>query len=70
MHARNLGVVFGREYPETYPSRRCTDDYLFNVATLMRSPDPGAEFSDMAGKALCIEWLVENALRVFDQQSL
>ncbi|RPD57622.1 RhoGAP-domain-containing protein [Lentinus tigrinus ALCF2SS1-7] len=33
--------------------------------TLMRSPDPGAEFSDMAGKALCIEFLVENAPRIF-----
>ena len=35
----------------------------------MRSPDPSAEFSDMAGKALCIEFLIENAQRVFDQQS-
>ncbi|KAF8906585.1 hypothetical protein CPB84DRAFT_1675734 [Gymnopilus junonius] len=34
--------------------------------TLMRSRDPGAEFSDMAGKALFIEWLVENAPRVFE----
>ncbi|RDX47917.1 RhoGAP-domain-containing protein [Lentinus brumalis] len=33
--------------------------------TLMRSPDPGAEFSDMAGKALCIEYLVENAPHIF-----
>lgn len=33
--------------------------------TLMRSPAPGAEFSDMAGKALLIEWLVENAPFVF-----
>ncbi len=31
----------------------------------MRSPDPGAEFSDMAGKALCIEYLVENAPHIF-----
>ena len=38
------------------------------TATLMRSPDPAAEFSDMAGKALCIEWLIENAPRVFDSQ--
>ncbi|TBU61671.1 RhoGAP-domain-containing protein [Dichomitus squalens] len=36
--------------------------------TLMRSPDPAAEFSDMAGKALCVEWLIENAQRVFDSQ--
>ena len=35
----------------------------------MRSPDPSAEFSDMAGKALCVEWLVENALDIFDQVS-
>ncbi|KAH9485348.1 N-chimaerin [Psilocybe cubensis] len=34
--------------------------------TLMRSRDPAAEFSDMAGKALFIEWLVENAMEVFD----
>ncbi|PPQ68189.1 hypothetical protein CVT25_015021 [Psilocybe cyanescens] len=34
--------------------------------TLMRSRDPAAEFSDMAGKALFIEWLVENAPEVFD----
>ena len=27
----------------------------------MRSPDPSAEFSDMAGKALTVEWLVEHA---------
>ncbi|KDR75947.1 hypothetical protein GALMADRAFT_248760 [Galerina marginata CBS 339.88] len=34
--------------------------------TLMRSRDPGAEFSDMAGKALFIEWLVDNAPEVFN----
>ncbi|CAK5281481.1 unnamed protein product, partial [Mycena citricolor] len=33
--------------------------------TLMRSADPGAEFSDMAGKALSIEWLIENAPQAF-----
>ncbi|KAG6813638.1 hypothetical protein H0H92_008874 [Tricholoma furcatifolium] len=33
--------------------------------TLMRSPDPAQEFSDMAGKALSVEWLVENAPRIF-----
>ncbi|TFK75276.1 RhoGAP-domain-containing protein [Pluteus cervinus] len=33
--------------------------------TLMRSRDPGAEFSDMAGKALSIEWMVENATNIF-----
>jgi len=34
--------------------------------TLMRSRDPNAEFSDMAGKALSIEWLVENAPSMFE----
>ncbi|KAJ3903803.1 signal transducer [Lentinula edodes] len=34
--------------------------------TLMRSRNPGAEFSDMAGKALSIEWLVESAPQVFN----
>ncbi|KAF8894145.1 hypothetical protein BD779DRAFT_1669623 [Infundibulicybe gibba] len=33
--------------------------------TLMRSRDPAAEFSDMAGKALSIEWLVDNAPLIF-----
>ncbi|KAH9998485.1 hypothetical protein BJV74DRAFT_883173 [Russula compacta] len=33
--------------------------------TLMRSRNPGTEFSDMAGKALTIEWLVENAPTIF-----
>ncbi|KAJ7188362.1 hypothetical protein C8R46DRAFT_1054562 [Mycena filopes] len=33
--------------------------------TLMRSRDPAAEFSDMAGKALSIEWCIENAQRIF-----
>ncbi|KAF5385915.1 hypothetical protein D9615_002478 [Tricholomella constricta] len=36
--------------------------------TLMRSRDPGAEFHDMAGKALSIEWLVDNAPSIFNQQ--
>ncbi|KAF8161043.1 hypothetical protein B0H34DRAFT_699173 [Crassisporium funariophilum] len=34
--------------------------------TLLRSRDPGAEFSDMAGKALFVEWLVDNAPHVFN----
>ena len=33
----------------------------------MRSEDPGREFADMAGKALSIEWLVENAPMVFSK---
>ncbi|KAJ7462200.1 signal transducer [Mycena galericulata] len=33
--------------------------------TLMRSRDPGAEFSDMAGKALSVEWFIENAPHIF-----
>ncbi|PPQ70696.1 hypothetical protein CVT24_000178 [Panaeolus cyanescens] len=50
MTARNLGVVFGRTVA---------------FSTLMKSADPGAEFNDMAGKALFVEWLVENAPIVF-----
>ncbi|KAG1751447.1 RhoGAP-domain-containing protein [Suillus paluster] len=37
--------------------------------TLMRSSDPGSEFSDMAGKALMIEWLVDNAPSIFQSQT-
>ncbi|KAB5590764.1 Rho-type GTPase-activating protein 3 [Ceratobasidium theobromae] len=33
--------------------------------TLMRSADPSREFGDMAGKALTVEWLVDNAPAVF-----
>jgi hypothetical protein len=62
MTGRNLGVVFGR-MSFCIPLLRGTD-FSFS-ATLMRSSDPGAEFSDMAGKALFIEWLVENAPTVF-----
>lgn len=36
--------------------------------TLMRSSDPGSEFSDMAGKAMMIEWLVDNAPCIFPSQ--
>lgn len=64
MNGRNLGVVFGREYPNIiithYSDAKCF------IATLMRSRDPGQEFSDMAGKALFVEWLVENAPLVFN----
>lgn len=35
------------------------------VATLMRSSDPSQEFTDMPGKTLAIEWLIENAPAVF-----
>ena len=64
MHARNLGVVFGRKCTGGLSTTRNAD--IGTAATLMRSPDPSAEFSDMAGKALCVEWLVENAPRIFD----
>jgi Rho-type GTPase-activating protein 1/2 len=36
----------------------------------MRSPDASAEFSDMAGKALTVEWLVENAPTIFSMQDI
>jgi Rho-type GTPase-activating protein 1/2 len=31
----------------------------------MRSGDASAEFADMAGKALSIEWMIDNALDLF-----
>jgi hypothetical protein len=34
--------------------------------TLLWSRDPTKEFSDMAGKALSVEWLVEQAPAIFD----
>ncbi|KAL5631608.1 hypothetical protein ACGC1H_007209 [Rhizoctonia solani] len=51
----------------------CSDENLMNARnigvvfgpTLMRSSDPAREFGDMAGKALTIEWLVDNAPTVF-----
>lgn len=67
MHARNLGVVFGRTY-HLVTNISGTNPNIF-VATLMRSSDPNAEFSDMAGKALSIEFLVENAPMVFSPPS-
>lgn len=39
-----------------------------DVATLMRSSDPNREFGDMGGKAMCIQWMVENAASVFAEQ--
>ncbi|KAG1890152.1 RhoGAP-domain-containing protein [Suillus subluteus] len=36
--------------------------------TLMRSSDPSSEFSDMAGKAMMVEWLVDNAPSIFQSQ--
>jgi hypothetical protein len=33
--------------------------------TLMRSRDPASEFSDMAGKAITVEWLVDHAPAIF-----
>ena len=68
MHARNLGVVFGRELSSFFITFVPKMTLVF-VATLMRSRDPNAEFSDMAGKALSVEWLVENAPIVFEQSS-
>lgn len=63
MTARNLGVVFGRtyrSYEASYSAHKPA-----TAATLMRSRNPNAEFSDMAGKALTIGWLVENAPTIF-----
>ena len=68
MTARNLGVVFGREF--LCISRESAEwDTEPSVATLMRSQDSGAEFSDMAGKSLTVEWLIENAPPIFNPTS-
>lgn len=40
-------------------------DVVSLLATLMRSSDLNREYADMAGKALAIEWLIENAPSVF-----
>jgi hypothetical protein len=63
MTARNLGVVFGRTcwFKRVFLFR----SQVATAATLMRSRNPSAEFSDMAGKALTVEWLVENAPTLF-----
>ena len=70
MNARNLGVVFGRKSNHDYLclSIECVADFDI-TATLMWSPAPGAEFSDMAGKALLIEWFVENAPFIFHRNN-
>ena len=39
------------------------------TATLIKAFDPGAEFADVAQRALFIEWLVENAPFVFKVSS-
>jgi hypothetical protein len=66
MNARNLGVVFGRKFGKGHSQHR-SQSHPFScvAATLMRSSDPAREFADMAGKALSIEWMVENAPTVF-----
>jgi len=64
MTARNLGVVFGRKSQPWFPDGLFVADASI-IATLMRSRDPNAEFSDMAGKAISVEWLVDNAPAVF-----
>jgi len=63
MTARNLGVVFGRQLSLLLPIVSLLMDC--STATLMRSADSTKEFADMAGKALAIEWLIENAPTVF-----
>jgi hypothetical protein len=35
------------------------------AATLLRSKEAGREFGDMGGKALTVQWMVENAQEVF-----
>jgi Rho-type GTPase-activating protein 1/2 len=64
MNARNLGVVFGRKLSE-FIIVPVLSDAIAALATLMRSSDLNREYADMAGKALAIEWLIENAPSVF-----
>lgn len=65
MNARNLGVVFGRMFSDVAFLPAPIDVSSIHLATLMRSNDPNREYADMAGKALAIEWLIENAPAVF-----
>lgn len=66
MNARNLGVVFGRQCCPLTVHLTYTDVLaLAPPATLIKSPDPGAEFSDMAQRALFVEWLVEHTPQLF-----
>lgn len=60
MTSQNIGVVFGRK---SHLSFRLGE--ADSTATLMRSADPGREFGDMAGKALSVQWMVDNAPTVF-----
>lgn len=62
MTSQNLGVVFGREYSYRFSGLKLT------AATLLRSKDPGREFGDMAGKAMSVQWMVENAQTVFQDE--
>jgi hypothetical protein len=62
MTSQNLGVVFGRE---SMALSGCA--LSSSSATLMRSSDPNREFGDMAGKALSIQWMVENAPEVLKE---
>lgn len=64
MNARNLGVVFGRKCL-ALELRKLTRSPSKYTATLMRHRDPGQEFSDMAGKAQTVEWLINHAQTVF-----
>lgn len=64
MNSRNLGVVFGRESSDQWATL-FGHSLALCIATLMRSADASAEFADMAGKALSIEWMVDNALDLF-----
>lgn len=59
MTSQNLGVVFGRESFRMHLALLAD-----HTATLMRSSDPNREFGDMAGKALSVQWMVENAPEV------
>ncbi|KAG0700839.1 RhoGAP-domain-containing protein [Suillus ampliporus] len=70
LKTKHLQELVDRLPSEHYHTLRLLESYRdLRTATLMRSSDPGSEFSDMAGKALMIEWLVDNAPSIFQSQT-
>jgi hypothetical protein len=59
----HLRHIISDPSPQTHHRGRTLADTF--AATLMRSADPNREFGDMAGKALSIQWMVDNAPQVF-----
>lgn len=64
MTPANLGVVFGRKSLDGRFTKGLTD-FVLSAATLLRSPDPSQEFSQLNLKARIVEITVENAPHLF-----